>query len=76
MDIKGSIPQRIHFTIIFFDDIQQKMSTFSHIYLSYIYMDKNKVVVGLSKEALVLEWGTWTISIFQDGHTNDFSNAP
>jgi hypothetical protein len=43
-----------------FDDIQQQMTTFSHI----------------SKEALGLEQGTWTKSIFQDQCTNDFSHAP
>jgi hypothetical protein len=31
------------------------MTTFSHISLSHIYRDKNKVVDGLSKEALGLE---------------------
>jgi hypothetical protein len=53
-----------------YDDIQRQMTTFSHISLSHIYRDKNRIV-DLSKYGLGLEHGTWIISILQDGHSNE-----
>jgi hypothetical protein len=54
-----------------FYDVQNLLTSFSHISLSHIYRDRNRIADGLSKDGLGLNQGAWIISEQRDGHIFD-----
>jgi hypothetical protein len=50
------------------------LPTFSQIYFSHIYRDKNMIADKLSKVGLELDQGIWMVTIQQEGNTMEYEH--